>query len=122
MFDWIVVNVIHVIPPILFITNQMFPKPALPNLFFTSFIDPYIHSCSHIVLYQSPAKRKIGIIIRQLPNGMQMIWHEHNSLDLKRMFLLGTVKGFTQTYHMPFIDKQPIPSVGNYREEIMPSG
>ena len=31
MLDWVVMNVIHMTTPIFVISNQMFPKPSLPD-------------------------------------------------------------------------------------------
>ena len=59
VFNRIVMNVIHVVAPILFITNQMFPETFLPDKLFLPLIERRVNTANtgrYVMFYLSPAR------------------------------------------------------------------
>ena len=94
MLDWIVMDIIHVLAPILFVPDQMFPKPALPDLLLAAAGYLGVHSYGKISFYQPPSAGKISVLVRHLPDTMQMIGQHHYGVDDKRPMYTYLPKGF----------------------------
>ena len=90
-------DVIHVVHPIGFVANQVFPEASLPDWFFSSTVYRYIKTSRKPVLYQSPALRKIIVAIGELPERMQMVGQNHDGFDVERVIGLDVVEGVSQS-------------------------
>jgi hypothetical protein len=119
-------DVVHVSLAIGFITNEMFPKPALPQSSFTPFGAAFRNSLAffkvarEISLNQTPTGGKIGIAGRQRQNAMQMIGQNHDGINAEGMLRPNLNESRTQQPDL--VDQQPIPMTFRQINREKPSG
>jgi hypothetical protein len=112
-------DVVHVSLAIGFITNEMFPKPALPQSSFTPFGAAFRNSLAffkvarEISLNQTPTGGKIGIAGRQRQNAMQMIGQNHDGINAEGMLRPNLNESRTQ--QLDLVDQQLCGWQGNVR-------
>lgn len=98
VFDGIVMDVIEVRLEIILLGDRVFPKSTLPDsppafLLFSkrNSLIPTAASQKPLretFLDDAPPRGIIRVAARQRPNGMQMVWQEHDGVDFKRPFRL----------------------------------
>ena len=92
------------------VADQVLPEPALPDAAFVArdadSTEPFLFRkrSRESSLYQSPARRKIMIARRQLPDGMQMVGQYHEGIDREGMVLACYGNGLAQA--LDEIDEQ----------------
>src|SRR5262245_4113429 len=87
------VAILHVTAIIVFVPDQVFPKPALPHASFTASTTNFAQPLRHryrfreLDLDQAPPRRKVGIAGGQGPNRVDMIGQYDECVDSKWMAL-----------------------------------
>ena len=89
VLDGIEMNIIDMSHQVFFITDSVFPKPLLPDTAFAviasglrdlGFFATEVHpELGEPALYAAPPFREIGIIVRQFPNAVQVVWQQNDS-------------------------------------------
>jgi len=98
VLDGVKVNIIDMSHKVIFITDSVFPKPLLPDTTF-AVLEPGLRDLGLFAtdthpqlgepaLYAAPPFREIGIIVRQFPNAVQVVWQQDYSWQIKWMFFL----------------------------------
>ena len=100
VFDGVVMNVIHMPSPIVFVTNGVLPKAALPNGLF-SFRLPG-DGLDRLRAYASHAEKSfdtvpsagvVVVILREGPKGVQVIGKDDDGFKVEWVFLLFSFEG-----------------------------
>lgn len=99
MLDRIVVNVIHVMPPIFLVFKQMFPVTSLPQSLFLARIERAFQSDGNEPFDLPPPFRKIMVTFRQLPDAVQMVGQNDYGFYDKRAVFHDAAKGLLQSLY-----------------------
>ena len=129
MADRVVMNVLHMPPKIMGITDLVFPEAALPDR--PLILAPargWRHigriafaSAAEIAFNQPPSQGKVGIPIRQGPDTMQVIGQQYKGIDTKRMGTHDPPHAVTQQLHIILAGQYLLPPERNHREKIAPT-
>ena len=107
--------------PVMLIANLMLPKSPLPKKFFISIGMRGVCAARNVVFDQPPARRKIIVGFRQLPDAMQMIGKNNNRINTKWARGNNVAKCISQAI-VNFGLRQPRPPIiGHDGEEITPA-
>lgn len=113
----VVMNVVHVTTPVLFIANQMLPEPGLPNRCL-AVAQRQRQSSRNVFFDFPPPARKIAIVLRQVPNAMQVIRQDNHAIDFKRLLCFDGAYGLTQKINRRRIGQEGAPLSTDYGKEI----
>ena len=105
MLDRVVPTIPDMRGHIAVVPDMVFPKPPLPNPAFLPRDVARPQSALRQMpgksrLDQTPARRKISVLLRQGPDTMQMVWQYHPSINVKRAFRFGHRNRLAQPVHM----------------------
>ncbi len=112
---------------VVLVPNVMFPKPSLPNPLFAA-LD---HARTQVLWRRDmsreggfdlpPPRRKIGVVLRQGPDHVQMCRQDHRSVDLEGALLLAQSHGTSQDIN-PIHEQTGIRVRQMHGEKVGPSG
>ncbi len=84
MLDRVVMNIFNVPDKVFLISDLMLPEAMLPYRAFFEFLSAV---STEVTFDQSPARRKIIIVLRKSPNAMEMLGKQDKRIDGERMVL-----------------------------------
>jgi hypothetical protein len=93
-------DVIDMPPPIVFIPDGVFPKPALPNVFFPWAFAVCANTLGDVFFDFPPTPGKIVVIFRQLPKAMEVVWQNDYRINNKRPRFHNVFECFPQQINM----------------------
>ena len=121
MFDRVVVNVIHVAPPVFLVPEQVFPVTPLPQCLFLAGIKRAVYSDRNKPLDLPPPLRKIIVAFGQLPDTVQVVGQYDDGIHGKRAIPHDAAKGISQPVYRMFFYQPWVTLICNHGEEITPS-
>ncbi len=122
----VVMNVLDMVLQIGLVANLVFPEPTLPEPRFVTRTQRISQWCSDKparlladrALDQRPSTRVVGIIRRQCPDRVHMIWQNHPCHDLERVCRAHRPHSSTQRVNGNVLSENSLPTVRRKREEI----
>jgi len=81
-------------PPIVFVPDSVFPKSALPNVFFLGTFAICTDTLGNVFFEFPPTPGKIVVVFRQLPEAMKVIGQNDYRIYSKGFGLLDMFEGF----------------------------
>src|ERR1700738_4155637 len=127
VLDRIDVAVLDVAAEILFVADQVFPEPTLPDAAFAARNANRAaqfslgNNLGEVDLDQPPAQREIGVAGRQCPNRVDMIGQHHHGVNRERVARLREPRRLAQ--HLDMVCQQaPTPVEQIYSEEPASTG
>lgn len=127
VLDRIEMDVIGVAFEVSFVTYQVFPEPTLPYSAFTfhasSGRQPFVflNASRECRLDRMPAHGKVGIVLRQRPDAMQVVGENDRCVDDKGSFCPHLCKRLAQGVGM-FRQQAPLSFKQRNREKNVPPG
>lgn len=128
MLDRVKVQVVHVMPEIGLVPDLVFPVTMLPKSAATfgravrrKPVRPEVTGAagaSHEALDQAPAGRKIRIVFRQSPDGMQVIREQNPAIDAEGVFYANSGNGLAQSGTNIRRDQDRMPALRHHREKV----
>jgi len=104
-------------PPIIIITNGVFPVAFLPYRLLATVVASYRHASSQVMLDQAQAQCIIRIAFRQAHQQMQMIGQNDNGIEFEGISVADPPESLTQAGNMARIGEPGIAVIGYQREE-----
>lgn len=107
VLDWVEVDIIHVRGEILVVADRVFPEAPLPDAALLAaqarLRAPLAggQTSGEDRLDQPPARREIGVGLRQGPNAVEMIGEHDPRVDRERVGAAGDADGIAELIDMP---------------------
>src|SRR3989338_1256594 len=118
VFHRVVMDVIHVIAPILLIAEGMFPEPPLPYRTLIAVIGAGIDLSRGSLLYFTPARGIIGVALRHAPDTMQVIGQDNQCVNPERPCRLHLAERFPQRPDARLVDEYRSTVESDHSKEI----
>lgn len=122
MLDRIVMNVIHVMPPVFFVSKQMFPVTPLPQYFLLARIERAFHPKRNEALDLPPPFRKVIIAFGQLPDAVQVVGQYDDGIHRKWATLHDMAESLPQPVNRVFSRQPWAARVSDHGKEITSAG
>jgi hypothetical protein len=116
--DGIVVNVIYMPAPVFLAAYEMLPKPALPQLFFSTGVDRQWNSCRDVMLDRAPAGGKVAVSFGHPPDAVQVVRQNHCRIHFKGPRPPGPSECFVQPANDGGLSQDGLSRMGHNCEEV----